>query len=152
MYENYTEQPIFCPYCRFTPGGRPPFQPPIEPPQGRPPVGIPPGQPGERPPVGRPQGGPPQGPPPSFTPSEAQAQHLVGGPTIPGGPTTFAVDPGAIRRCLYRYVFIWLRGGRGFWIYLTFVGRRSIAGWRWNGRFWVYFGIDIRRIQSFYCY
>lgn len=148
MYENYPDQPIFCPYCRFSPESRPPFQPPVGPPQGRPPVGGPPGQPGGRPPVGRPQGGPPQGPPPSFTPSQAQAQQLGG----PGGPGAFAVDPGAIRQCLYRYVFIWLRGGRGFWIYLTFVGRRSIAGWRWNGRFWVYFGIDIRRIQSFYCY
>lgn len=86
--------------------------------------------------------GPPSGPPPSFVPQQAG----------PSGIGVQAVDPGAIRRCTFRFVFIWPERGRGFWAFLVFVGRRSVAGWRWNGRRWVYFGMDLRRIRSFQCY
>lgn len=175
MYPEDFEEIMICPYCRFFPGGRPPGQPPGRPPTGPPgrppsqppgrpptgppgrppgqppgrpptgPPGRPPGQPPGRPPTGPPgrppMGRPPMGPPPTFLPSKALGQ-----------PFVFAVDPGAIRGCLYRYSYIWLVNGRSFWAFITFVGRRSIAGWRWNGRFWVYFGIDLRRIESFYCH
>ncbi|WP_242960862.1 hypothetical protein [Clostridium peptidivorans] len=87
---------------------------------------------------------PPSGPPPSVTPQEPV--------TASGGPQTFAVDPGAIRRCVFRFVYIWPRRGRSFWIWLTFVGRRSIAGWKWDGRRWFYFGMDLRDIRSFRCH
>jgi len=86
--------------------------------------------------------GPPTGPPPSVTPQLAEPQ----------GIGVQAIDPGAIRRCRYRFVYLRLTNGREFWAWLTFVGRRSIAGWRWTGFRWVYFGIDIRRIESFYCF
>lgn len=87
----------------------------------------------------------PQGPPPNHTPQKNQAYSLT-------GPQTMAVDSGAIRRCIYRNVYIWPRRGRGFWAWLTFVGRRSVAGFRWNGNRWVYFGMDLREIQSFVCH
>lgn len=105
--------------------------------------GPPQGQPGFSPPFGQSGGtggqqqGPPAGPPPSFVPTQ-QA-------------TTFAVDPGGIRRCLFRYTYVWLNNGQHFWLYPIFVGRRSVAGWRWTGFTWVYFGIDLRQIQSFTC-
>lgn len=73
-------------------------------------------------------------------------------PPKPHGPSTKAVDPGAIKHCKYKYVYIWPRRGRGFWAYLTYVGRTSIAGFRWNGRKWVYFGMDLRQIESFQCH
>lgn len=118
----------------------------IPPPPGRPPIPGGPGGPGEpgRPPGRPPIGGqerPPSGPPPTYTPRKPQTQ----------GPGAFAVDPGAIRPCTHRYVYIWLRNGRQFWSYLVFVGRTSVAGWRWNGFRWVYFGVDLRRIESFVC-
>ncbi|WP_207670916.1 hypothetical protein [Caloramator sp. E03] len=92
-------------------------------------------------------GASPLGPPKSVPPMQAPAK-----PKGPGfGPAPSAVDTGAIRRCLYRFVYIWLRNGRAFWMYLTFVGRNSIAGWRWNGRRWVYFGLDTDRIEYFIC-
>lgn len=81
---------------------------------------------------------PPTAPPPSKVPLKQEVQ-------------VKAIDPGAIRRCKYRLVYIWLDNGRDFWAWLTFVGPRSIAGYRWNGRRWVYFGIDTRRIDSFVC-
>ncbi|MBP2242040.1 hypothetical protein J2Z40_002613 [Cytobacillus eiseniae] len=63
----------------------------------------------------------------------------------------FAVDPGAIRSCLRRFTFIWLENGRSFWFFPTFVGRTSVAGWRWRGNRWVFYGTDLNRISSFQC-
>ncbi|MCX8130453.1 MAG: hypothetical protein N3I35_10175 [Clostridia bacterium] len=121
--------PIFgqvIPGSQFLPGGRPPFGPP-------PGAGA--------------AGGPPSGPPPSFTPSQATAQSMG-----VGGPGVYAVDPGAIRFCLYKYSYLWLTNGRQFWAWLTFVGQNSVSGWRWTGYNWRYFGTDLRNIDSFVCY
>lgn len=149
--EIYDDCPPNCPYSRqFFPGppsGRPPSgpgRPPSGP--GRPPVGPGgPGMGGPGGPGGGGQGRPPSGPPPSFTPNQAQLQSQ-------GGIGVKAVDPGSIRRCRNRFVFIWPRRGRGFWAWLTFVGPRSVSGFRWNGFFWVYFGMDLRNISQFICY
>lgn len=86
------------------------------------------------------QQGPPQGAPPSYTPQKPQLM-------------TYAVDPGGIRGCLYRYTYIWLRNGRGFWFYPVFVGRTSVAGYRWrqNQYRWVYTGIDLNNIDYYEC-
>lgn len=94
---------------------------------------------------GRPGQGnrPPSGPPPATTPQEPFS--------AAGGPQTFAVDPGSIRGCRFRFTYIWPRRGRSFWMWITFVGRRSISGWRWDGRRWFYFGMDLRDIRSFRC-
>ncbi|QMV42389.1 transporter [Cohnella cholangitidis] len=74
--------------------------------------------------------------------------------TIPPKPlaTTFAVDPGAISRCLFRYTYIWQRNGTNFWFYPVFVGRTSVAGFRWNGFIWIYTGLDLQSIESFSCF
>ncbi|OLO39431.1 hypothetical protein BTR23_10055 [Alkalihalophilus pseudofirmus] len=111
----------------FGPPGRPPGPPgpPFAPP------GPPPGPPG--------LGGPPTAPPPAYTPAAPE----IG---------LFAVDPGAIRGCLFRYTYVWLTNRQQFWFYPVFVGRTSVSGWRWNGFNWVYFGIDLRRISSFQCF
>ncbi len=111
---------------------------------GGPPSFGPPGQgfPGGAPPFGPPGQGAdaaaPTSPPPSFVPQQ-QVE-------------AFAVDPGGIRRCMFRYTYVWLRGFQEFWFYPTFVGRTSVSGWRWNGFRWVYFGISLRQIQSFTCF
>ena len=120
-------------------------QPPFGPPGFGPPTFVPPGFGAGGPPSGGAAGGPPSGPPPSIVPQQSQSQSLT-------GPSVYAVDPGAIRRCIYRYVYIWLNTGEQFWAWLTFVGRRSAAGWRWTGYRWIYFGVDLRNISSFTCY
>ena len=84
------------------------------------------------------QQGPPISPPPSYTPHSSQS--------------VMAVDPGAISGCLYRYTYVWLRGWESFWFYPTYVGRRSISGYRWNGHRWDYYGVGLRRIKSFQCH
>lgn len=87
----------------------------------------------------------PPGPPPSYIPNSQNMQST--------GITPKAVDPGAIRICRYKYTYIWETNGREYWAYITFVGPRSIAGYRWNrrSRRWIYFGLDLRRIESFVC-
>ncbi|MEH7180771.1 hypothetical protein V7108_23320, partial [Neobacillus vireti] len=86
---------------------------------------------------GQQQGGAPSTPPPSYTPQEQAS--------------AFAVDPGAIRGCLYRFTYVWLNSGSSFWFYPTYVGRDSVAGYRWRNFRWVYYGTDLRRIRSFRC-
>ncbi|MCA1056570.1 hypothetical protein LCM10_16340 [Rossellomorea aquimaris] len=115
-------------------------------PGGFPGGGFPGGGPPSSPPPGGQQGGnqQPPGPPPNFTP---QMTSMQGGP---GAPSTYSIDPGGIRRCMFRYTYIWLRRD-AFWFYPVFVGRQSVAGWRWIGWRWVYFGIDLDKIRSFTC-
>jgi hypothetical protein len=135
----------FMPFQGPGPSG-PPFGPPGQ--QGGPP-GPPFGPPGQQggppgPPFGPPgqQGGgaqAPTAPPPQFTPAKPSA-------------TAFAVDPGAISRCIFRNTYVWLNNGQNFWFFPVFVGRTSVAGFRWTGRFWIYFGIDLRNIDSFTCF
>ena len=84
-------------------------------------------------------GAAPQGPPPSHVPQKVQY-----------GPK--AIESGSIRPCKYQYVYLWLTNGTSFWAWLTYVGRKSVAGYRWQHHRWVYFGIDTRRIESFVCY
>lgn len=64
----------------------------------------------------------------------------------------YAVDPGAIFGCVFRFVYIWQENGQQYWAYITFVGPNSIAGYRWTGLFWVYFGLDLKQINEFYCF
>jgi|SRR5699024_4215547 len=97
---------------------------------------------GQQPGHGGPSGGQsasaPQTPPPPFIPEQSNIQ-------------TKAIDPGAIRGCLYRFTYVWL-DRESFWFYPIFVGRNSVSGFRWSRFRWVYFGIDLNRIQSFQCY
>ncbi|WP_152395092.1 transporter [Paenibacillus guangzhouensis] len=117
----------------FFPFGGPPGQPPFSP-----------GPPGQPPGTSGPSGAQaPSSPPPQFVPAKPLSQAQAG---------AFAVDPGAIRRCMFRYTYVWLTNGDQFWFYPIFVGRDSVAGFRWNGFFWMYFGIDLRRIDSFTCF
>jgi hypothetical protein len=82
--------------------------------------------------------------PPNFTPSQPQSQQISTNPLV--------INPGAIRPCLHRFVYIWPRRGNGFWTWITFVGLRSISGFRWTGNTWRYFRMNLRDIRSFLCF
>lgn len=137
--------PVGCPYRQMVP-----FPGSQGPGFGPPGSGFGPSGPGFGPPGPSfgPQGpatGPqgPSTPPPNFTPTKSSAG--------PGASTKF-VDSGTIRPCVYRFVYIWPTRGRSFWAWLVYVGRRSVSGFRWNGNRWVYFGMDLRGIESFQCF
>lgn len=133
------------------------YLPPFGPPFGPPGTGAGPGSfPGQMPgpPFGPPGPGPgpfpgptpgppgqhmaPSSPPPSYVPQQLSASLL-------------AVDPGGIRRCVFRFTYIWMHNGSQFWFFPVFVGPQSIAGFRWNGFNWMYAGFDLRSIESFTC-
>ncbi len=119
---------------------------------GFPPIG---GFPGQGPPGFPPRGGFPGQGPPGY-PRQPQAPSSAPPRNIPAYPSyqTFAVDPGAISGCLYRFTFVWLSRRQGFWFFPVFVGRRSVAGFRWQSRQrrWEYIGLNLDRIDAFSCY
>lgn len=99
---------------------------------------------------------PPSGPP-NYIPSKNDkgVQTLYGSQNKKGEKDGFspkAVSPGSISFCLYKFTYIWETNGRSYWCYLLNVDNRSVSGFRWLGRTWVYFGVDLRRIDSFVCY
>ena len=75
--------------------------------------------------------------PPSYTP-----RHV---------PGLRAIDAGSVSRCLYSFTYLWLNNRQQFWFFPTFVGRRSMAGYRWMHNNWVYMGFDLRMVDSFFC-
>lgn len=95
--------------------------------------------------------GMPKSPPPNYAPQKnaAGVQNLN---VSSGGVSTKAVSPNSIRFCLYKYTYIWEMNGRNYWTFLLNVDRRTASGFRWFRNSWVYWGIDLRRIDSFICY
>ncbi|TCP58116.1 hypothetical protein EV586_102567 [Tumebacillus sp. BK434] len=91
-------------------------------------------------------GGPamaPTTPPPNFVPQKPV--------TAAGFPQQLAVSAPSLRPCLYRFTYVWLRGGGSFWFYPVFLDRRTVAGFRWNGFSWSYLGLNLNRIEYFQC-
>ncbi len=90
-------------------------------------------------------------PPPNYIPNKNSAgvQSLS---SIEDGIETKAVSSNSIRFCIYKFTYIWERNGRNYWAFLLNVDRHSVSGFRWHGKNWVYWGIDLRRIDSFICY
>ena len=141
MYFNYT---FDCPYCNYR--SEYPMSPP-PPFGGNPQYNMPPsGPPNLGGMQGNQQASPPSGPPPNTVPSKNQKAVKSY-----SGISPMAIESGTIRPCKYSYVYIWLTNGSSFWAWLTYVGRKSVSGYRWTGRRWVYFGTDLRRIDSFIC-
>ncbi|MCL2753704.1 MAG: hypothetical protein FWE44_06110 [Defluviitaleaceae bacterium] len=94
----------------------------------------------------------PQHPPLHFDQRRRPAPNAFPPRHIPNRVPGFkAINPGGIVRCMDNNTYIWLVSGQNFWFYPTFVGRRSIAGYRFVRNNWVYMGFDINLIESFFC-
>ncbi|MCL2574549.1 MAG: hypothetical protein FWE34_08375 [Defluviitaleaceae bacterium] len=95
----------------------------------------------------------PQTPPDhNFDPRSGSAPRFAPPAYVPQrAPGLRAVDPGSISRCLYSNTFVWLNNRQSFWFFPTFIGRRSIAGFRWMHGRWVYMGFSLNMIDSFFC-
>ena len=122
--------------------------------------------------------GQPRTAPPNFTPQLPRMEGRPGGMPegrpggMPGGRTdgrddgrlmTPQFDFGTqyqdrfvrerdLRRCLNRFIFIWLNNGNSFWFYPTSIGRQQIEGFRWRRGAWMFDRINIRRIIFFRCF
>jgi hypothetical protein len=88
------------------------------------------------------------GSPPNFTPSKnaPEVQNLQ------SSGVTKAVSPNSISFCLFKFTYIWETNGNNYWAFLFEVDRRTVTGLRWFRGRWNYFGVDLRRIDSFVCY
>ncbi len=148
-YEDYEEdyRPDGMPGPMMPPQGQPSGQPGF--PSGQP--GFPPGQPGF--PPGQP-GFPPGQPGPlmPYTPGP----HFFGQNAPNMRPPNFTprrpqFSPGPIRQCRNRFAFIWLINGRRFWAWISDVQGRTIFGYRWTGRRWVYFQANVNQVFTFVC-
>ena len=121
MYFNCFYCPMQCFYRQYSQGGTSP-QPPSSDTNSRPPAG----------------------PPPPFTPAEIQVIYQPHS-TSPNAYLFF--DSSVIKTYMFRYVYIWLKDGTGFWAWINYVDNVSVAGWRWNGSNWVPFKLEIRTID-----
>lgn len=92
------------------------------------------------------------GAPPNFIPEKNSKGVQNLNSSGPGGIESKAVSQNSIRFCLFQFTYIWEVGGRAYWAFLLNVDRVSVSGLRWFGRNWVYFGVDLRRIDSFICF
>lgn len=81
---------------------------------------------------------PPTSPPPRTIPPKPSY--------IPPQPSTYLVD------CMYEYTYVWLVNGESFWFFPTRVEYDGVSGYRWNGRYWMFYGIDPRLIDAVACY
>jgi len=138
---------------QFFPGNFPqtPQQPPFIETQPRTMPGTPPSFPG--------MGDMPRTAPPNFIP---EAPGMQRGPMAGPGqmpyefgrryPEDHQVRPRDLRRCLYRFTFIWLNNGNSFWFFPTFVGNQFVQGFRWRQNRWEYDRINLRRIFFFRCF
>ncbi|SES97807.1 hypothetical protein SAMN05421676_102257 [Salinibacillus kushneri] len=137
-----------------SPFGQWPGQGSFQGPGEGPPFGQGPGQ-GEGPPFGQGSG---QTQMPPYLPGQAGGLPGQFGPgsqgQFGGGPSVQAVDPGSFQGCLRRLTDVRLTNRRRFWFYPTYIGRRSVAGYRWFPRRnqWAYTGFDTNSIESFQCY
>ncbi|OOM10503.1 hypothetical protein [Clostridium saccharobutylicum] len=95
--------------------------------------------------------GMPKSPPPNYTPkkNDKGVQKFTQTGAAPG---TKAVSQNSIKFCLFKYTYIWETSGRSYWAFLLSVDKISVSGFRWFRGRWVYFGVDLRRIDSFVCY
>ena len=95
---------------------------------------------------------PTPGPGHNFNPRSGSAPRFAPPAFIPQrAPGLRMVDPGAISRCLYSNTYVWLNNRQDFWFFPTFVGRKSIAGYRWMHRNWVFMGFGLNMVDSFFC-
>lgn len=90
------------------------------------------------------------GNPPNMTPSKNDPGVKLFNTNNKNNP--MAVSPGSISFCLFKFTYIWEHRGRSYWTYLLSVDRTSISGLRWVNRRWVFFGLDLRRIDAFICF
>lgn len=90
------------------------------------------------------------GNPPNITPSKNDPGVKLFNTNNKNNPK--AVSPSSISFCLYKFTFIWEHRGKSYWTFLLSVNRTNISGLRWVNRRWVFFGLDLRRIDAFICY
>ncbi len=102
----------------------------------------------------------PRSAPPNFIPEaprmdrrqmeEAEGRAGFGG--FPGGGRDERSIRREMRRCLFRFTYIWLFNGNEFWFFPTFIDGQFVLGFRWRRNRWVFDRINLRRVMFFRCF
>lgn len=88
---------------------------------------------------------PPQTSPPPFIPSKTETNNNETG-------VTSNVTKESISSCVNKFTYIWQLNGKSYWAFISSYDSNSISGWRFISFKWVYFGLDIKKIDSFITY
>ena len=80
----------------------------------------------------------PDAPPAQIPAKTAEARHR-------------SVSACAMSGCVGRHTYIWLKNGAGFWLYPTYSGKRSLSGYRWTLKGWIFAGVILDWIDFFQC-
>ncbi|MDR0958226.1 MAG: hypothetical protein LBM16_03340 [Clostridiales bacterium] len=75
--------------------------------------------------------------PPIYAPSEQNSHAFIGA--------------NSMRSCLGNYAYVWLKSGESFWLYVTYIGRQSIYGYKWTYFGWAYSAVNVFMIRRFFC-
>ncbi len=59
--------------------------------------------------------------------------------------TSYIID------CMHQYTYVWLKRGNSFWFYPTRIEQGEVSGYRWDGRKWVFYGLDEKSIDQVAC-
>lgn len=65
----------------------------------------------------------------------------------------YGVSAKAISCCLDKLTYIWQNDKKEYWCYIFYIDHVCFVGWRWEKHIndWVYFGIDISKVEAFSC-
>jgi hypothetical protein len=75
--------------------------------------------------------GPPKSPPPKKKP--------------PKPKTSYIID------CIHQYTYVWPKRGMSFWFYPTRIEKGEVSGYKWNGKKWIFYGLDEKSISQVAC-
>lgn len=65
----------------------------------------------------------------------------------------YSVSAKALACCLDKLTYIWQNDSKEYWTYIFYIDHVCFVGWRWEKHVndWVYFGIDISKVEAFSC-
>ena len=71
----------------------------------------------------------------------------------PTNSPQYAVSGNALACCLDKLTYIWQNDGKEYWTYVFYVDKVCFVGWRWHKEIndWVYYGVDISKVETFSC-
>ncbi|MFC5528200.1 transporter [Cohnella yongneupensis] len=73
----------------------------------------------------------PPAPPPAYIPPKPSVSYMID--------------------CINKDSYVWLRNGESFWFFPVYLQSFGVAGFRWNGVTWVFYGFDPRLVDAVAC-
>lgn len=88
---------------------------------------------------------PPQSSPPPFIPSKTEVSSS-------GNSVVKDISEENMTACLNKFTYVWQLNGRSYWACITNCDKKSLSGWRFIAFKWIYFGVDLKKIECYISY